>query len=109
MGRFDALQEEDTDESNDSDELTPKQHDDLSIARADEETVLAAVYGDDFTKNRTTLQVHVRPPNGAPIGSELTLAVQTSKLYPNVVPTISLLHIMVLSSTEQADLTKRLA
>jgi hypothetical protein len=87
-GRFDALQ--DDDDSSDGDEhdesalashghqqpLIPS-YEDLSVARADEETVLAAVYGDDFSRDDgiggvARLSVHCRPPDVDRVGCELT-------------------------------------
>ena len=54
-------------------------YEDLSVARADEETVLEAVYGDDFTRRDgkggyAQLSVRVRPPDieRERVGSELT-------------------------------------
>jgi hypothetical protein len=53
-------------------------YEDLSTSRADEETVLQAVYADDFQRNEgvwgtARLQVQVRPPDIEPehIGSQL--------------------------------------
>ena len=79
-GQFDALQGEDS-----SDDERPTRatvgvpsHEDLSMARDDEETVLTAVYGEDFTREVgvwgcARLNVHVRPPDTdrEHIGSEL--------------------------------------
>lgn len=54
-------------------------YEDLSLCRADEETVLSAVYGDDFFREDgvwgcSRLNVHVRPPDlqKKNIGCELT-------------------------------------
>lgn len=54
-------------------------YEDLSLTRVDEETVLNAVYGDDFWKRNgawgsSILCVKVRPPDTEPckIGSQLT-------------------------------------
>lgn len=81
---FDALassaSSSDDDES--SIEEKEKHHEscfeDLTIQREDEETVLAAVYGDDYSKEEgvwgyPVLCVHVRPPDlqKERIGSEL--------------------------------------
>jgi len=87
-GRFDALQEEeDSSESGERDKKRPttqqQQHvsvssfEDLSVSRADEETVLAAVYGDDFAREDgvwgvARLNVHCRPPDVDSVGCELT-------------------------------------
>ena len=76
-GRFDALKE-DSSSSDDEQALRPvPSHEDLSLCRADEETVLTAVYGDDFSAETGVwgvprLNVHVRPPDSEHIGSELT-------------------------------------
>jgi translation initiation factor 2-alpha kinase 4 len=94
-------------------------YEDLSTSRADEETVLSAVYGSDFTRQKGTwgcpkLQVLVRPPELAEddkkdkIGCELTLSVQLGKRYPYVVPTIELLNVRGLSKPEQAVLLQQL-
>jgi hypothetical protein len=89
-GRFDALR--DDDDSSDSgvrdESVTLATHrghqqpdipsyEDLSASRADEETVLAAVYGDDFTREIgaggiARLNVHCRPPDVDRVGCELT-------------------------------------
>lgn len=84
-GQFDALQDEE--ESSDDEEVPPTtesgvsvpSHEDLSLARVDEETVLTAVYGDDFTREQgvwgcARLNVHVRPPDtdANQVGSEMT-------------------------------------
>ena len=86
-GRFHVLQEED-DSSDDESEITSHQdtnneavvvpsYEDLSVTRADEETVLAAVYGDDFSREDgvwgvARLNVHCRPPDVDQVGCELT-------------------------------------
>ena len=82
--RFDALGI-DGSSSSEEDENISKQgvnvpsYEDLSMVRVDEETVLAAVYGDDFSKKKgawgsTKLCIHVKPPDLVPecIGTELT-------------------------------------
>jgi len=80
--RYDALGE-DSDESEDSaiknDVSSIPSYEDISITRIDEETVLNAVYGDDFiTKDgpwkKQVLCVKVRPLDTEPskIGSQLT-------------------------------------
>ena len=88
-GRFDALQDDDDDSSDggkhDESVLASHGHpqfiipsyEDLSVSRADEETVLAAVYGDDFTREHgiggvARLNVHCRPPDVDRVGCELT-------------------------------------
>ena len=92
--RFAALQNEDSsddDVSSQENEAQQKRHEsqhkeevhipsyeDLSASRADEETVLAAVYGEDFQRHRGVwgyprLEVKVFPPDVSPerIGSKL--------------------------------------
>jgi hypothetical protein len=81
---FDALassaSSSDDDESSieDKDKHHETCFEDLTIQREDEETVLAAVYGDDYSKEEgvwgyPVLCVQVRPPDLQPerIGSEL--------------------------------------
>jgi translation initiation factor 2-alpha kinase 4 len=79
---------------------------DLTMQREDEELVLAAVYGDDYSKEGgiwgyPILCVHVKPPDLKPeqIGSELTLKVQLVKKYPFATPTIHLKNVKGLSSS----------
>lgn len=117
MGRFDALKDDDDDDSSD-DEVEAQHvvdvpsHEDLSMSRADEETVLTAIYGDDFTREigvwgSSRLNVHVRPPDTDrhQVGSELTLSVQLGKQYPYAVPTIQLRKVTGLSKNEQQELS----
>lgn len=67
---------------------------DLSTSRADEVTVLEAVYGEDFVATIGVwgcpkFQVRVRPPHEQEeekVGSQLLLRVQLTKQYPYVVP-----------------------
>jgi hypothetical protein len=80
-GRFDALEEE---SSEDEDQHQTSaivadvpSHEDLSLSRADEETVLTAVYGEDFHREKgvwgcARLCVHVRPPDAEQVISQLT-------------------------------------
>lgn len=123
-GQFDALQDED---SSDDDERRPsddeknvtvpshEDHEDLSMARVDEETVLTAVYGEDFTREDgvwgcARLNVHVRPPDTdrEHVGSELVLSIQLGKQYPYVVPKIEFRTVTGLNKTEQRELMKQL-
>ena len=82
--RFDVLGQDET-SSSDEDETVSKQdviipsYEDLSMIRVDEETVLSAVYGVDFSKKEgawgsTKMCVNVKPPDLAPenVGTELT-------------------------------------
>jgi hypothetical protein len=87
-GRFDALQDEDESSDDDESDIAPPpntlqnavgipSHEDLSVTRADEETVLAAVYGDEFSREDgasgvARLDVHCRPPDVDKVGCELT-------------------------------------
>lgn len=90
-GQFDALQDGDGESSSSEDDAaksaaTPKRvdqhvnvpsYEDLSVSRADEETVLMAVYGDDFSREDgvwgcARLNVHCRPPDADRVGCELT-------------------------------------
>lgn len=82
-------------------------YEDLSTSRADEETVLSAVYGPDFQRHigvwgTARLEVQVRPPDVdvEHIGNQFRLSVQLSKQYPYVVPTIEMKDIKGLSKEE---------
>lgn len=128
LGRFAALRdsssssEEGEEESAlDHTSATAAQHvfvpayEDLSTSRADEVTVLSAVYGSDFRREEGTwgcalLKVNVRPPDlqQERIGCELTLAVQLVKQYPYVPPTVEFLNVKGLSSEEQATLMSKI-
>lgn len=116
--RFDTLKnvrEEDSesdDDELDTNEATAKgavpSYEDLSSFRADEETVLAAVYGDDFWSEEgvwgcARLNFNVRPPDIAPenVGSEFTLSAQLGKKYPYVPPTFELQNVKGLKRQEQ--------
>ncbi|CAJ1930603.1 unnamed protein product [Cylindrotheca closterium] len=119
-GRFAALQEEKSDSDKpknekDAGDLTIPSYEDLSSHRVDEETVLGAVYGPDFSKaegawGSTRLEVNVRPPDldTDKIGSTLTLSVQLGKKYPYVVPVIEIKNVNGLSKNEQSSLVKHL-
>lgn len=81
-GRFDALEEDSSEDEEDRHQMSTivadfPSHEDLSLSRADEETVLTAVYGEDFHREKgvwgcARLYVHVRPPDTEQVGSELT-------------------------------------
>lgn len=114
-GQFAALK----DDSSTSDDEESAHHahipsyEDLSTSRADEETVLMAVYGSDFTRltgawGCPKLQVIVRPPDSDVCHSELTLSVQLGKQYPYVVPTVELLNVKGPSKQEQATLLTKM-
>ena len=115
VGQFDALEDssDDDDEPRQQDETNVQvpSHEDLSLARTDEETVLTAVYGEDFSREIgvwgcAKLAVHVRPPDieREHVGSELTLSAQLAKQYPYVQPKLELCHVTGLSKQEQKDL-----
>lgn len=75
-GRFDVLEEDSSEDEDQRQHADVPSHEDLSMTRADEETVLAAVYGHDFTREKgvwgcARLNVHVRPPDTEKVGSEL--------------------------------------
>ena len=87
-GRFHVLQEDDESSDDDKPDVKPLQstnyeagivqsYEDLSSTRADEETVLAAVYGDEFSREDgawgvSRWNVHCRPPDADQVGCELT-------------------------------------
>ena len=115
-GFFGVLQDDSDDSDNDNNEQ-PRVHipsyEDLSTSRADEETVLEAVYGTDFRRQEgvwrcARLEVDVRPPDVDTVGSSLTLSVQLGRLYPYVIPTIQLRNVQGLSQTEQLELMEQL-
>jgi eukaryotic translation initiation factor 2-alpha kinase 4 len=90
-------------------------YEDLSSARLDEETVLSAVYGDDFTSspgvwNCPCWAVNVRPDilDSEKVGSRLTLCLQLNKKYPYVVPKIDTKNIEGLSPEEVKELHRQL-
>lgn len=96
-------------------DLPVPSYEDLSLTRIDEETVLNAVYGDDFSKRNgpwgsSILCVKVRPPDTEPskIGSQLTLTVQPGKKYPYVPPMIEFQDVKGLGISEQAKLKRQL-
>lgn len=71
-------------------------YEDLSAGRIDEETVLRAVYGDDFQPLKgvwgcPNWQVIVRPVESSETNRQLKLQVQLTKQYPYVAPTIKVL------------------
>lgn len=89
----------------------PSYAEDLSVSRADEVTVLEAVYGPDFARKTgvwgcARLEVQTRPPDVEPerIGSEVLLSVQLGKYYPYVAPAIELRQVRGLSQDEQGQL-----
>lgn len=90
-------------------------YEDLSTSRLDEETVLSAVYGPDFTREEGAwgspkLLVRVRPPDTEKecIGCSMTLSVQLPKKYPYVVPKVEFLDSQGLSKEQHASLLKRI-
>lgn len=103
--------------SSTSEDVVVPSFEDLSLCRSDEETVLQAVYGSDFTHKesrqtgRTTrLSVHVRPPDtdANHVGTQLVLSLKLHKDYPYAIPTIQLQKVQGLSAQEQAELQEQL-
>jgi hypothetical protein len=129
-GRFDALVDDDDDEDDISDSDSSNiaepnninnhsdipSYEDLSSNRSDEEMVLVAIYGDDFSKEVGTwgqqkVLVNVRPPgidDHDRIFASLTLSTQIGKRYPYVVPKIQLLNVKGLSTADQKLLLEKL-
>lgn len=102
-------------DGNNHDRIDIPSYEDLSSSRADEETVLQAIYGDDFHSERGTwgqkkLMVKVRPPDLEPnqIGCEATVSTQLSKRYPYVVPRIELKDVKGLSKDAEKLLLQNL-
>ena len=88
-------------------------YEDLSSTRADEETVLQAVYDTDFKSvpgiwGCPKLQILVKPPDTEQCFCHLTLSVQLAKQYPYVPPNLELLSVQGLSQTEQNTLLHQL-
>jgi eukaryotic translation initiation factor 2-alpha kinase 4 len=86
---------------------------DLSLCRADEETVLQAVYGPDFTLEEgahqgrsSRLNVLVRPPDTDKdhAGTQLVLSMKLHKSYPYVMPTLTFKNVQGLTKQEQTEL-----
>ena len=120
-GRFAAIQDDSDSDSDEQPDDIPKtnavvpSYEDLSTSRADEETVLSAIYGPDFTREDgawgcAKLNVQVRPPDvdQSHVGSQLRLSVQLSKQYPYVLPKIELQDVKGLSKEQQSDLMGKL-
>jgi translation initiation factor 2-alpha kinase 4 len=90
-------------------------YEDLSSCRADEEMVLEAIYGSDFSSHQGTwgqkkLVVKVRPPDLEPkqIGCSVDLSIQVSPKYPYVLPKIQLENVKGLSKEKQNLLLSKL-
>lgn len=85
-------------------------YEDLSLARSDEETVLRAVYEDDFecipgVWGVQQFNIKCRPDTDAKnIGSTLTLSVQLNKKYPYAPPTIQLNNVKGLLVDEEKEM-----
>lgn len=120
-GRYAALLEDDDSDSDKTPDRPVSRnvhipsYEDLSSHRADEETVLSAIYGPDFSRENGAwgapkLEVQVRPPDldTQKVGSQLKLSVQLGKQYPYVVPTIQLKDVQGLSKKEQSKLSHQL-
>ena len=120
-GRFAALENGDDSDSDDMSEKVMSQqinipaYEDLSTERSNEEMVLDAIYGSDFSRQNGAwgcpkLEVQIKPPDldSDKIGSQLTLSVQLGKKYPYVIPTIDLKQVKGLSKKSQKALLQRL-
>jgi len=101
--------------TNDDSKIEVPSFEELSISRADEVTVLEAIYGSDFqsetgTGGQKKLNVRVKPPDLEPkqIGSHATLAVKIPKHYPYVVPKIELRDVKGLSKSKNKFLLEKL-
>ena len=100
--------------SEDDDQPNAKQpgnnnFEDLSSFRADEETVLAAIYGDDFSTEEGVWgcarhQIQIRPPDTEQVGSSVILEAQLMKKYPYVAPKLKLHNVKGLTRAEQQEL-----
>jgi len=109
---------------------TTSNEEDLSLLRHDEETVLSAIYGCDFTLksgawNCPLFSIRIRPPSEEPITSdssnqlhnpensnktncELTLNIQLNKKYPYSVPLLQITNTSGLSSKQITELLEKL-
>lgn len=118
--QFQALAE-DSDTENDE-EIEPivlnavPSYEDLSTTRVDEETVLQAIYGEDYWKSEgvwgsSVLNIHVQPPDipSDQIGSKLTLSITLGKHYPYVVPSITLKDVEGLNVSKQKSLMEKIS
>ncbi len=90
-------------------------YEDLSSSRADEETVLQCIYGEDYEREagswgQAIAKVKIRPPELDPkaMGCQLTLMAQIPKQYPYVVPKIDLKDVKGLSKDKKKLLAKKL-
>ena len=112
---FDSMQEDGGDSHQEEDGGDASRDvpgfEDLSSFRADEETVLYAVCGDDFSIEDgvwgcARLNINVRPPDTARenVGSEFTLSAQLGKKYPYVAPTFELRNVRGLTQLERKQL-----
>lgn len=122
-GFFDVLRDDD-DSSSDSSassqslpegpirDVEVPSFEDLSLCRADEETVLQAVYGSDFTIEEgaqgrvSRLNVHVRPPDTDRnhVGTQLVLSMKLHKQYPYSMPKLQFKNVQGLTKQEQTEL-----
>jgi translation initiation factor 2-alpha kinase 4 len=101
--------------TNDDSNVEVPSFEDLSISRADEVTVLEAIYGSDFKSEKGTcgqkkLNVRVKPPDLEPkqIGCHATLIARIPKQYPYVVPKIELRDVKGLSKSQNKFLLEKL-
>lgn len=91
-------------------------YEDLSTTRYDEETVLQAIYGEDYSKTvgvwgSSVLNIRVRPPDipADQIGSRVTLSLTLGKRYPYVAPSVHLKSIEGLTLNQQKILLGKLS
>ena len=101
--------------NNDNINVEVPSYEDLSSSRADEETVLQCIYGDDYegeegSWGQKIVKVRVRPPDLEPkqIGCHVTITAKIPKQYPYVVPKIKLLDVKGLSKDKKKVLVKKL-
>ena len=90
-------------------------YEDLSSSRADEETVLQCIYGEDYEREngpwgQAIAKVKIRPPELDPetMGCQLTLMAQIPKQYPYCVPKIELKDVKGLSKEKKKLLASKL-
>jgi translation initiation factor 2-alpha kinase 4 len=114
-GDDDNKQQQSNLENISSDNVDVPNYEDLSSCRADEEMVLEAIYGSDFSSQNGTwgqkkLVVKVRPPDLDPqkVGCHVDLTIQVSPKYPYVVPKIQLENVKGLSKDKQNELLSKL-
>lgn len=118
--QFQALAEDS--DSEDDEDIEPvnlsaiPSYEDLSTTRIDEETVLQAIYGEDYWKSEgvwgsAVLNIRVRPPDIPPeqLSSKLTLSLTIGKRYPYVAPSINLKDVIGLTILQQKSLMEKIS